>query len=146
MNYTEIRSLLLNLHMDDTLLEDIKIKRYSEYILKIRKLAYQANSNAQYDLAQHYENYNFLGNPNPNFNIKKRFYWYLKAANNNNDDACNNLADLFETGIGCEKDLKKALFYYEKSKILGNELGKRNYRQMLRDLKKGGIYNPIARK
>lgn len=142
MKYIEIRQILLNLQAENNLPEDTKAQKYLEYISKIRRLAYNGNSDAQYDLAQHYENYGFLGDPNPNFNVKKRFYWYLKAANNNHGDACNNLADLFETGMGCEKNLQTALSYYEKSSKLGNALGKKNYKQMSADLKKGGIYNP----
>lgn len=141
MDYDNIRNLLLNLQKDQNLVEEEKFKMYLNYVLKIRKLAYKGDKNAQYDLAQHFENYNFTGNPNLNFNIKKRFYWYLKSANNNNADACNNLADLYETGIGCKIDLQKALFYYEKAKSLGNILGRKNYNQMLKDLKKGGLYN-----
>lgn len=142
MNYIDIRKLLINLQIDKDLSEDLKVKKYLEYISKIRVLAYKGNSNAQYDLAQHYENYNFLGDPNPNFNSKKRFYWYLKAANNNNGNACNNLADLFETGAGCERNLQKALSYYKKSMELGDTLGRINYKIMLKDLKKGGVYYP----
>ena len=139
--YKEIRDMFLKLYSEEGLSEEIKLEKYNEYLFGIRRLAYKGNSEAQYDLAQHYEDFSFLGNPNPCFNKLKRIYWYNKAAKNSHASAYNNLADLFERGDGCEKDLNKALSYYKKSMELGDVLGKKNYKQMLRDLKKGGIYS-----
>lgn len=139
--YKKTREILLMLYSKVELSEKEKVIFYNEYIYKIRKLAYSGNAEAQYDLAQHYEDVGFLGDPNPCFNNSKRFYWYLKAAKNNNGAAYNNLADLIERGDGCEIDLNKSLDYYKKSMELGNVLGKKNYKKMLQDLKKGGMYN-----
>lgn len=141
--YNKIRNILLNLYSEIPLSEDVKLQRYKEYIAGIRKLAYKQNPEAQYDLAQHYEEYNILGNPNPNHNKSKRLYWYKKAAKNKNASAYNNLADLFERGDGCEVNLIKALRCYEESMKLGDVLGKQNYKKMLRDFEKGGIYSSL---
>lgn len=139
--YLEIRNILLNLINNNQ--QNIYEKRqvYKEYISQIRILAYKNNHFAQYDLAQHYEDFSILGNPNPFYNKKKRIYWYTKSAKNGNASAYNNLADLYERGDGCEKNLELALEYYKKSMDLGDNLGKINYKKMKKDFKKGGIYN-----
>ncbi len=139
--YKEARQIFLNLYSNKDLSRPEKIKLYNLYISKIRKLAYSNNRDAQYDLAQHYEDNGYLGYPNPKFNNNKRFYWYNKAAENGSGEAYNNLADLFERGDGCEKNLEKALLYYKKSMDLNYNLGKNNYKKMIKDLKKGGLYN-----
>lgn len=144
-NYQETRNLLLTLYKDNLLSYENKLNIYNEYIYCIRKLAYIGNFEAQYDLAQHYEDSGFWGCPNPYFNNKKRFYWYLKSANNGNGEAFNNLADLFERGDGCIKDLDKSITFYKKAMELGSSLGKKNYKKMLKDFENGGIYFKSSR-
>lgn len=116
-------------------------KLYNQYLEMIRKAAYKGHIEAQYDLAQQYENMSFLGIPNPMHNPAKCIYWYSKACLNNHSAACNNLAALYELGEGRQKDLNKALQLYKKSADLGYSIGKQNYKKMLRDLAKGGMYN-----
>jgi TPR repeat protein len=127
--YTEVRKLLLRLYAEVELTQPEKVKIYNNYLRQIRKLAYNNDAHAQYDLAQHYEDIGFFGNPNPFFDNSKRFYWYQKAAVNKNAAAHNNLADLFERGDGCSKELNKALEYYKKSMELGDSLGKKTTRK-----------------
>lgn len=115
----------------------LKESLYKEYISLIRKSAYKGYPAAQYDLAQSYEDVGFWGVPNPYENIQKRFYWYSKAAFNNYAAAYNNLADMFERGIGHSKDIKKALEYYKKAADLGDKLGKKNYKILTKQIEKG---------
>lgn len=138
--YIKTREILLKIYEEVELSNDEKMNLYNTYLYNLRKLAYRGNKEAQYDLAQHYEDVNVLGDPNPNFNKSKRLYWYKKAAKNNNASAYNNLADLTERGDGCEKNIHLALKYYKKAMELGDPLGKENYTTILRDLQKGGIY------
>ena len=112
---------------------------YKEYLHSLRKLAYKGHPESQYDLAQHYEDMGVMGWPNPFENISKKFYWYTKAANNNHAAACNNLADMYERGEGCTQNIRKALELYKKSASLGDSLGKKNYKHMLKQIK-NGIY------
>lgn len=130
--YEHIRKILLDLYKYPQ--NDIEVKRnkYNEYLRSLRILAYRGYSEAQYDLAQHYEDMSIWGAPNPYENISKRFYWYSKAAANNHAGAFNNLADMYERGIGCKKNIKKALEYYKKSGELGDDLGKKNYKILLK--------------
>lgn len=118
-----------------------KKELYNEYFLLIKRSAYSGNVEAQYDLAQQYENISFLGMPNPKYNPKKCIFWYSRACNSGHAEACNNLAALYEMGEGCEKNLEMALSLYEKSASLGSQNGKKNYKIMLKDLSKGGKYN-----
>jgi TPR repeat protein len=99
---------------------------YSQFMKGIRKLAYNNFAKAQYDLAQHYEDISFWGIKNPYFNMKRRFYWYAKAAENNHAEACNHLGSLYELGEGCEIDLEKSFSFFKKSADLGDDLGKQN--------------------
>lgn len=142
--YTETREIYLRLYKETGLSDQKKVEDYNEYISRIRSLAYKGNANAQYDLAQHYEDTGYFGIPNPFFNSTKRFYWYSKASNNNHAAAYNQLGYLIEHNEDNQKDLTKALDCYRKSMELGDDLGKKNYKKMLRDLKDGGIYNSGA--
>lgn len=115
-------------------------KLYFKYLKLIRKAAYIGNLESQYDLAQQYETMSFLDMNNPMFNAAKRIYWYTKACDQNHDEACNNLASIYELGEGCDIDLNRALELYKKSSYLGSPNGKKNYKIMLKDLRKGGRY------
>ena len=58
--------------------------------------------------------------------------WYKKAieTNPNLSSAYCNLGYCYEFGFGIEKDLNKALEFYEKSANLGNETGKNNLKNL----------------
>jgi len=110
---------------------------YGKYLLLIRKAAYLGNADAQYELALTYEDMNYLYFENPYFNPKKCIYWYTKACNQNHADACNNLASFYERGMGCKQNIKQAVILYKKSSDLGHELGKKNYKLILKQIKQG---------
>jgi len=144
MDYKQTNDIILKLYSEAAglLSDEQKTVLYDQYLDNIKILAHQGNANAQYDLAQHYEDTGYFGVPNPYFDSAKRLYWYTEAAKNNNAAAYNHLGYITElAGGGCEMDLNKALEYYKQSAELGDALGKKNYHKMLKDLKKGGIYN-----
>lgn len=66
--YKKIRKILLELYQNPQ--NDIE-NQYCIYLNGIRSLAYKNYAEVQYDLAQHYEDINILGSPNPFRNIKK---------------------------------------------------------------------------
>jgi TPR repeat protein len=109
---------------------------YQEYILNLRKSAYAGNKEAQYEYGLTFEEINYWGN-NKFSSAKKCFDWYLKAANQDHPEACNNLAILFESGEGCEKNTNKAIFYYKKAIESGSLNAKRNLKILNRQLNKG---------
>jgi TPR repeat protein len=115
---------------------ELKLNLYHKYLKLIRKAAYVGNSEAQFDLAQTFENMTYLDLQNPKFNPKKCVYWYTKACNQNHSNACNNLAHLFEKGQGCVLNLTKALELYKKSADLGNKIGRQNYKILLGQMQK----------
>ena len=119
--------------------KDEKSRLYQQYLSALRKLAYRNNAEAQYCLAVHYEDYGTMGDPNPYYNVSKKLYWYIKAANNNHASACNNLADIYERGDGCKKDIRKALELYKRAAELGDWCGKKNYPHLKKQLKKVGL-------
>ncbi|CAB4382212.1 unnamed protein product [Rhizophagus irregularis] len=51
----------------------------------------------------------------------KAFYWYQKAAENENNDARYKLGLCYENGIGIEKDENKAFYWYQKAAVSGNK-------------------------
>ena len=114
-----------------------KNKTYKEYLQLLRKLAYRGNLEAQYDLAQHYEDMGVMGYPNPYHNIRKKFYWYSKAANKNHPEALNNLANMYEKGEFCKQDIKKALELFEKAANSGISYMVENYKLLLKQIKNG---------
>lgn len=109
--------------------------QHAKYITLVRKAAYKGNVEAQFELGLNYEDQNYFV-PNPMYNKKNRFYWYVKAAKANHPEACNNLASLYEKGDGTKKDLKKALFFYKKAFELGCSYAKGNYKILLSQLEK----------
>ena len=69
---------------------------------------------AQYVKAKNYricENYN------------ESFKYYLKASLNGNSDAMVDLGQLYERGLGCQKDLNEAIKWYKEAIEYGEEYG-----------------------
>ncbi len=114
-----------------------KAELYRKYLHLLRKAAYLGHPDAQNDLAQTYEDMNYLYFENPFYNPKKCIYWYTKASLQNHAVACNNLAPFYERGIGVKQNIKKALQLYKKSAELGYDYGKKNYKLMVRQIAKG---------
>ncbi len=136
--YIKSQLYLDKLYSEHKILDlETKQKLYKEYLKIIRKLAYGGHLEAQYDLAQHYDDIGFWGVPNPYYNIYKKFHWYSKAAENSHAAACNSLANMYERGEGCTKDINKALELYKKSSDLGDVLGKKNYKLLLKQINQG---------
>jgi len=124
-NYEKTQGIYSSLLSNKDLNAKDKEKIYKKYLDEIRELANSGNGNAQFDLALHYEEYNFFG-LNPDYNPEKVFHWAHKACNNDIAEACNNLGTYYESGIGCEKDLKEAVLYYKRAISLGSEPAKEN--------------------
>ena len=118
---------------DENLETKEKITLYKNFIELIRKAAYRGNSEAQFELGQHYEDLNYWGG-NPNYNPDKCVYWYTKACDNDHAEACNCLANCYELGEGVEKNLYTALRLFERSAILGSTSGYENHKLLLSDL------------
>lgn len=135
-NYIDTRNILLELYNSSNNYTHIeKNIIYKTYLTKLRKLAYKNLAIAQYDLAQHYDSMGFFGDPNPFYDEKKMFYWYNKSVNNGYIFAFNNLADLYERGVGCSKNLNKALELYEAGMKRGDVLAKNNFKILKKELK-----------
>lgn len=109
-----------------------KIEKYEEYLMLLRRAAYSGHPKAQFELGQHYEDMNFWGFNNPEYDIKKCKYWYVKACKGGYGLACNNLASIYES----EKQYSKALKHYKKAADLGDVLGKQNYALMVKQMAK----------
>jgi TPR repeat protein len=119
-----------------------KTTMYNKAISLLRKAAYLGNPLAQFEYAlSFYETNTCLTLNNPNYNPKKLVYWYTKASDGDNGEACNSLGYLYETGTGCQKSLLKAIALYKKSAELGCNLGNISYKLMLKQVFKDGIYN-----
>ena len=138
--YIKAELVLDQLYAQSKLLSiDEKKILYSEYMKLLKISAYKGFPDAQYGLAQHYDNIGFWGVPNPYYNVYKKFYWYSKAVSNDHAAAHNSLADMYERGEGCTKDIRKALKLYKKSAELGDVYGKKNYFLFKKQLKKAGL-------
>lgn len=119
----------------DLLNKEEKYNLYDEYFKLIKKSAYSGYAEALYDLAQQYEDTHHLYDINPKYNPKKCIFWYKKACKKNHAEACNNLAHFYELGIGCKKNIKRALSLYKKSSDLGYNIGTKNYKLLIKQLK-----------
>lgn len=95
---------------------------YKEYVSLLRKAAYQGHAEAQFELALQYEDINYLGVNNPNYNAKKSFYWYEKAFKQNHAAACLNLASYYGEGKIVKKNKAKEFDLMLKSFQFGNKL------------------------
>jgi TPR repeat protein len=131
----ELEQIRYGLYNCDDVIKKNKI--YKAYLHKLRKLAYSGNAESQFHLAVHYEDMSVMGYPNPFHSISKKFYWYTKSCNAGYASACNNLADMYERGEGCEQNIKKALELYKKAADMGNDLAKKNYKLTLKQIKQG---------
>ncbi len=128
--YKEAKQLYQELLSSKSINKIEKSNLYLDYINKIKKLAYQGFGEAQFDLGLHYEDTNFFGK-NDFYNPFKVFYWVKKASDNNVADACNNLGTYYESGIGCKKDMNKAIASYKKAIKLGNKSAVKNLKTLL---------------
>ena len=135
-SYFEAIKILNKLQKNYKNLERSKVLiQHAKYITLVRKAAYKGNIEAQFELGLNYEDQNYFV-PNPMYNNKKRFYWYLKAAKANHPEACNNLASLYENGDGTKKDIKKALLFYKKATELNCSYARNNYKILLSQFEK----------
>jgi TPR repeat protein len=83
------------------------IKDTQEALKQYLKSANQDYEFAQVNLAMHYQNIA------TNDAFAKAFYWYKKAASNNNIVAIVNLANMYYFGQGTKKNYKKAVELYK---------------------------------
>src|ERR1043165_5208014 len=79
-------------------------KEFKNSFLLVLKVAENGDIDAQYNLAQYYEEKN----------LEKAFYWYQKTAENGNNNAQNNLGFSYQNGEETEKNLEKAFYWYQK--------------------------------
>jgi TPR repeat protein len=108
---------------------------YKEYLKITRYLAYRNNSNAQFDLAMHYEDIGYWGMNNPFYNPSKKYYWLNKAVKNGHPDACNSLAIMYEDGEFVKLDLEKSLELYKLGKKRNSIVCKRNLINLKKHIK-----------
>lgn len=120
-----------------TLSREAKIELYKQYFLLIKESAYLGHRDAQYEYGLQFEDVSFWGMNNPNYNPKRCVFWFTKACDQNQAEACNNLANFYEKGEGCERDINKALELFKKSADLGYEIAKENYELLIKQLKLG---------
>lgn len=125
---------------------EIKHKKrlYDKYLALIRISAYQGNAEAQFELGQFYEMPTLIQTKNKYFNVNRSKYWYNKACENNNGDACLALANYYATGE--DESVSKELDLLLKSFALGNNtavdnlallcIKEGNYKESLKWLKK----------
>lgn len=139
--YSKAMSIDSKLYGDSNLTKQDKNSLYRQFFELIKKAAYLKHKDAMYEYAQQFENISFLGVESPLFSPKRRNFWYHKAIESGHPEAYNNLASIYEIGEGLQRDYNKALELYKKSAELGSNLGKKNYKTMLKDMAKGGKYN-----
>ena len=84
-----------------------------------QKAAKLGNTNAQYRLAQFYEDGYYVKKSK-----KKAFSWYLHAANGGHPQAAEKVAHMYEKGKGTKKDDKKAAAWYRVALEYGSQTAK----------------------
>ncbi len=139
LNFVQAQAILSKLYEKDYELEGEWFSReelYDKYLNLVRKSAYVGFPEAQYELGQTYEKYNFWG-VNPVYSPKKCVYWYTKASEQDFAAAYNNLGYLYEKGEGASQNIAKALDCYTKAGLLGYSYGKKNRRVLLKQIKEG---------
>ncbi len=106
---------------------------YVRFLSCLKKAAYAGHPEAQFEYGQQFEDTCFFM-PNPNYNPRKSFYWYTKAAENNIGGACNNLGYYYDNGIACTQDKALAMDLYKRAIELGCTWAKGNYRLVRKEL------------
>ncbi len=108
----------------DSVMTNHPIHNYSgcvEQCEKVRLLAAQGNTSAQYYLGSLY----YSGFPHPGIRIRKNYTeamkWFRKAADQGNANAQQELGVMYETGQGVPQDYTEAVAWYRKAAELGNE-------------------------
>ncbi len=137
--FIQAKAILSMLYKKDYELEGKLFSReelYNKYLKLLRKSAYLGYSEAQYELGLEYDDINFWGR-NPLYSPKKCMYWYAKASEQGVASAYNNLGSLYERGEGAPQNIAKALECYTKAGLLGDSLGKKNRRVLLKQIKEG---------
>ncbi len=136
--YIKADSIFSKLYADHPKLNiDERQNSYDEYLKILRASAYKGYPEAQYNLAQHYDDIGYWGVPNPYYNPRKKFYWYSKAASQNHFDALNNLANMYEKGEFCQQNIRRALELYEQAAKSGITYIKNNYKLLLKQIEQG---------
>lgn len=103
---------------------DKNIQRAVEYL---EKGAHLDQPEAQYKLAQLLE----LGvGLEGGKKLEESRRWYVKAASHNHAGGMYFLAGMYETGIGCEKDLEKAVKLYGEAARKGHPDAARKLKEM----------------
>lgn len=119
-HYCSSQAILNKIYLND----ENKYNLYREYLKLLRKSAYLGYSDAQFELALQSEEY-FIFGKNSKYSERKCEYWYQKACENNNADACNSLGVLMDS----RNKRTDAIDFYKKAIVLGSELAKKNLKE-----------------
>lgn len=84
----------------------------------------QGDSDGNYDLAHHY----YSGSDLFDKDLFEAFAYFKQAADMGNIDACQQVAYMYDNGIGCDRDPDKAKKYRDKTKPRGEERDDNNAR------------------
>ena len=104
---------------DSLLLLSKKELRKQSTIGYYQKAAKLGNTDAQYRLAQFYEDGYYVKKSN-----KRAFNWYLHAANNGHPEAAEKVARMYEKGKGTKRDDQKAAAWYRIAMEHGSQTAK----------------------
>lgn len=126
--------------------DQVILQELSEYAwLKIEKLAYQGNADAQYMLGERYGVYNFVTKRylvekeggktfrHPNLDYDKAAYWFLRAAEQGHSKAQAYIGRCLELGYGVTKDMEEAIRWYRLSAANGDDKGELHLGDCFRD-------------
>ena len=104
---------------DSLLLLSKKELRKQSTIGYYQKAAKLGNTDAQYRLAQFYEDGYYVKKSN-----KRAFNWYLRAANSGHPEAAEKVARMYEKGKGTKRDDQKAAAWYRIAMEHGSQTAK----------------------
>jgi TPR repeat protein len=105
-------------------------KKYNKMAVKYFRLAaYDGHADAQWELGLCYEKHGVLKT-----NLKREFYWLLKAAKQGHPEACNSVGICYDNAEGVKKNPKEAIKWYKKAVALGDSLAKGNLAISLKQL------------
>ena len=93
--------------------------RKQSTITYYQKAAKLGNTDAQYRLAQFYEDGNYVKKSK-----KQAFKWYLRAANGGHPEAAEKVAYMYEKGKGTKRNDKKAAAWYRVALEHGSQTAK----------------------